>query len=261
MGVRRAGGWSGTCDALEAEIAAAPTVQGTSVFFGGGTPNAYAPDRVAALLDRLRARFAIRADAEVSLEANPDRTLTEGLDVLRRAGIDRLSFGVQSFDERELRALGRGHDAADVTVAVARARAAGFTNVSIDLMFGTPHQTVAGWSRSLDAAIALGVEHISTYGLTIEDGTPYARWHEREAGGVCSGRRIWARSCTRAGHRPARLRRATNTTRSATSRGRGFAARTPPRTGATTPIWDLGVGAASYLRRGALDAYPRPLGL
>jgi len=166
--------------ALEAEIAASPAVQGTSVFFGGGTPNTYAPERIAALLERLRERFAIPADAEVSLEANPDRALTEGLAVLRRAGIDRLSFGVQSFDAAELRALGRGHSAEDVAEAVRRARDAGFTNVSLDLMFGTPHQTEASWSRSLDAAIGLGVEHVSTYGLTIEEGTPYARWQARE---------------------------------------------------------------------------------
>jgi oxygen-independent coproporphyrinogen III oxidase len=167
-------------DALDAEIAAAPAVAGTTVFFGGGTPNAYAPERIAALLERLRARFAIGDGAEISLEANPDRALTAGFDVLRRAGIDRLSFGVQSFEENELRALGRGHTAADVAEAVRRARAAGFTNVSVDLMFGTPHQTAESWIRSLESAIALGVEHVSTYGLTIEEGTPYARWHERE---------------------------------------------------------------------------------
>jgi oxygen-independent coproporphyrinogen-3 oxidase len=166
--------------ALFAEIAAAPDLAGTSVFFGGGTPNTYASERIAALLERLRERFAVPPDAEVSLEANPDPALTERLDVLRAAGVNRLSFGVQSFETAELRALGRGHDAGDVRQAVHRARAAGFTNISIDLMFGTPHQTEASWHRSLDAAIALGVEHVSTYGLTIEEGTPYARWHARE---------------------------------------------------------------------------------
>jgi oxygen-independent coproporphyrinogen-3 oxidase len=169
-------------EALAAEIAAAPDVRGTTLFFGGGTPNTYAPERIAALVAALTERFEIPAGAEISLEANPDPALTMRLDVLRAAGVNRLSFGVQSFEAAELRALGRGHDADDVRRAVERARAAGFTNVSIDLMFGTPHQTEASWARSLDAAIALEVEHVSTYGLTIEEGTPYARWHAREPG-------------------------------------------------------------------------------
>ena len=155
-------------------------MRGTTLFFGGGTPNAYAPERIAALVARLRDRFAIAAGAEISLEANPDRGLLERLEVLRAAGIGRLSFGVQSFDAEELRALGRRHTAADVADAVARARAAGFANVNVDLMFGAPHQTEERWRRSLEAAIALGVEHVSTYGLTIEEGTPYAQWYARD---------------------------------------------------------------------------------
>jgi oxygen-independent coproporphyrinogen-3 oxidase len=166
--------------ALHAEIDAAPAVTATTVFFGGGTPNAYAPEAIAELLDHLRARFAVADDAEISLEANPDRGLVERLGVLRAAGVNRLSFGVQSFEAAELRALGRRHDAADVADAVARARDAGFANLSLDLMFGVPRQTEASWARSLDAALALEVEHLSMYGLTIEDGTPYAAWHARE---------------------------------------------------------------------------------
>lgn len=175
--------------ALEAEIAAAPAFTATTVFYGGGTPNVYAPDVLARVLATLRTRFHVAEDAEISTEANPDRELIGGFEVLRAAGFNRLSIGVQSFDAGELRALGRRHRAEDVVETVRRARAAGFGNVNIDLMFGVPGQTVASWERSLDAALALGVEHISTYGLTIEEGTPYARWQARDPGAFADDRR------------------------------------------------------------------------
>jgi oxygen-independent coproporphyrinogen-3 oxidase len=116
----------------------------------------------------------------VTVEANPDPTLPARLAGLRAAGVTRLSIGVQSFDPGELRAHGRRHTAADVAASVAAARAAGFTNVSLDLIFGAPGQTEASWGASLDAALALGVEHLSCYGLTIEEGTPYATWFARD---------------------------------------------------------------------------------
>jgi oxygen-independent coproporphyrinogen-3 oxidase len=166
--------------ALEAEIARAPQVEATTVFYGGGTPNAYPAPALVRILALLRARFGVRDDAEVSAEVNPDRGLTEGFDILHAGGINRLSIGVQSFEPDELRVLGRRHTADDVAETVRRARAGGFTNVNIDLMFGVPGQTEAAWERSLDAALALGVEHVSTYGLTIEEGTPYAKWQLRE---------------------------------------------------------------------------------
>jgi oxygen-independent coproporphyrinogen III oxidase len=166
--------------ALEAEITLAPALYATTVFYGGGTPNAYAPDVLVRVLALLRERFGVRDGAEVSTEVNPDRSLTEGFDVLRAGGFNRLSIGAQSFDAAELHVLGRKHTADDVAETVRRARSGGFNNVNIDLMFGVPGQTEASWERSLDAAIELGVEHVSTYGLTIEEGTPYARWQARE---------------------------------------------------------------------------------
>jgi oxygen-independent coproporphyrinogen-3 oxidase len=166
--------------ALEAEIARAPAFEATTVFYGGGTPNAYAPAELVRVLDRLRERFGVRAGAEVSTEVNPDRGLTDRFDILRAGGFNRISIGAQSMDAAELHVLGRRHDAADVAETVRRARAAGFGNVNVDLMFGVPGQTTASWERSLEAVIALGVEHVSTYGLTIEEGTPYARWHARD---------------------------------------------------------------------------------
>ncbi len=166
--------------ALDAEIARAPELAATTVFYGGGTPNAYAPGELVRVLALLRERFGVSDDAEVSAEVNPDRGLTEGFDVLRAGGFTRLSIGAQSFEAAELHVLGRRHSADDVAETVRRARAAGFQNVNVDLMFGVPGQSEASWERSLDAAVALGIEHVSTYGLTIEEGTPYARWQARE---------------------------------------------------------------------------------
>ena len=168
--------------ALEAEIEAAPAFRATTLFLGGGTPNTYDPERLAALVERLRARFALPAGAETTVELNPDLELCTGFAAYRSAGINRASFGVQSFVPEELLTLGRRHSPADVVEAVRRARAAGFANVSLDLIFGVPGQTEASWRRSLDAALALEPEHISTYGLTVEEGTPYAAWFAREPG-------------------------------------------------------------------------------
>lgn len=166
--------------ALEAEIARAPARPAATVFYGGGTPNAYGAAALVRVFELLRARFALRAGAEASIEVNPDRELTTGFAALRAAGFNRISIGAQSFEPAELRVLGRRHSADDVAETVRRARAAGFANVNVDVMFGVPGQTLASWERSLEAVLALGVEHVSTYGLTIEEGTPYARWQARE---------------------------------------------------------------------------------
>jgi oxygen-independent coproporphyrinogen-3 oxidase len=155
-------------------------VHASTLFFGGGTPTTYGPKAIGGLIDAIRDRFALPGDAEVTAEANPDPTLPVRLAGYRAAGVNRLSIGVQSFDPRELRTLGRRHTAQDVEAAVAAARAAGFANLSLDLIFGVPGGSEASWTASLDAAIALGVEHVSCYGLTIEEGTPYATWFARD---------------------------------------------------------------------------------
>jgi oxygen-independent coproporphyrinogen-3 oxidase len=166
--------------ALRAELATAPAVTARTLFFGGGTPTTYAPDAIAALIGEVRTRFALPHDAEVTTEANPDPPLAGRLAALRAAGVNRLSIGVQSFEPHELRVLGRRHTAADVANAVRAARAAGFGNLSVDLILGVPGQTEESWAASLDAAVALEIEHVSCYGLTIEDGTPYATWFARD---------------------------------------------------------------------------------
>ena len=129
--------------ALEAEIARAPELAATTVFYGGGTPNANSEPQLVRVLDLVRERFGVRADAEISIEVNPDRELTGNLEQLRRSGFNRMSIGAQSFEAPELRVLGRRHSAADVEETVRRARAAGFGNVNVDLMFGAPGQNAA----------------------------------------------------------------------------------------------------------------------
>jgi oxygen-independent coproporphyrinogen-3 oxidase len=169
-------------DALRAEIAAAPVVQARTLFFGGGTPSMYSPEIVGALIAQVRARFALPDGAEVTAEANPDPLLAARIPGLHAAGVNRLSIGVQSFEPRELRVLGRRHTAADVARALRAAREAGVRNVSLDLIFAVPGQTEESWAASLDAAVGLEVEHLSCYGLTIEAGTPYATWFARDPG-------------------------------------------------------------------------------
>lgn len=174
--------------ALEREIAAAPGFAAETLFLGGGTPNAYPPETVAALVRALAARFALAPGAEATIELNPDRGLwtAAGFAAWRAAGITRASFGVQSFVPEEIATLGRRHEPADVAEAVAAARDAGIGDVSLDLIFGVPGQSEASLRRSLDATLRLEPDHVSTYGLTIEPGTPYAAWHARRPGDFAS---------------------------------------------------------------------------
>lgn len=167
-------------DALHAEIAATAPQPAATAFLGGGTPNVYPPAAVGRLVGALRDRFDLPDGAEITIELNPDLALCEGFGAYRAAGVSRLSIGAQSFDPRALRVLGRRHAPEDVATVVRRARAAGFENVSVDLIFGVPGQTAATWSATLDRALELEVEHISAYGLTIEPDTPYATWFARE---------------------------------------------------------------------------------
>jgi len=166
--------------ALDAEIGAAPPFAAKTIFLGGGTPNTYAPEQIAALVARLRERFRAHNVHEITIELNPDLPLCEGFEVFRAAGITRASFGVQSFVPSELEVLGRRHSPGDVAEAMRRARRAGFENVSLDLIFAIPGQSAQSWRASLEATLALEPEHISTYGLTVEAGTPYAAWNARE---------------------------------------------------------------------------------
>ena len=144
-----------------------------TVYFGGGTPSYLGPDRLTKLLRTLRKRCPVARDAEITLEANPDSACdVKALRALRRAGFNRISLGVQSADDGLLRAIGRIHTFAQVQEAVAAVRKAGFKNLSMDLIYGLPGQTQERWMESLAAAVALNPEHLSCYGLKVEEGTP-----------------------------------------------------------------------------------------
>ncbi|HET9029548.1 MAG TPA: radical SAM family heme chaperone HemW [Candidatus Aquilonibacter sp.] len=168
-------------NALTAEIDAAPAEGAGTIFLGGGTPNAYDPQSIVRLLALLNDRYnAASTVSETTIEINPELVRDEDFDRYAAAGVNRLSIGVQSFVPAEIATLGRKHTPEQIERAVRLARSAGIASVSLDLIFAVPGQTLASWEASLRSAIALGVDHISTYGLTVEEGTPYASWFARE---------------------------------------------------------------------------------
>lgn len=144
----------------------------TSLFLGGGTPSALSARQFGRLARTLRANFALASRAEVTLEANPEGVKPALLDAWLKAGVNRLSMGVQSFEPGELRRLGRIHDDARPAAAVALARAHGFTRLSLDLMFGFPGHGAAAWERTLARALALDTGHLSAYAFIVEAGNP-----------------------------------------------------------------------------------------
>lgn len=144
-----------------------------TIFIGGGTPSALEADWIVRLTDRLYESFPIASDAEISMEANPGTLTREKLKRYREAGVNRLSIGLQSMDDEELRTLGRIHTAADFLENFHMAREAGFTNINIDLMSALPGQSEASWERTLQRTVSLGPEHISAYSLIVEEGTPF----------------------------------------------------------------------------------------
>jgi oxygen-independent coproporphyrinogen-3 oxidase len=147
-----------------------------SLFLGGGTPSWLGDAALAGLMKNLRRHFTFAADSEITIEANPDDITSEKLRLFRDLGINRLSLGVQSFDEAELRFLGRRHTARQTLAAIDLVRAAGFTNLGLDLMYGLPGQTAATWLQTLETTLSLAPEHLSCYQLTIEaGGTPALR--------------------------------------------------------------------------------------
>ena len=150
-----------------------------SVYFGGGTPSLLSPSQLGRLLDAVRAHLPVRDDAGVFLEANPEDVSEDLLRAWRAAGVSTLSLGVQSFDDRELRFLGRRHDAARAREAVAGAVAAGFECVSVDLLFGLPGQSTDTLRANLSAAVASGPAHLSCYQLTVHEGTAFGRRRAR----------------------------------------------------------------------------------
>jgi len=161
-------------DALIADIrrSADATVRADTIFFGGGTPSLLHPAEVARIIAACRDSFMLAADSEITLEANPESSSSAALEGFRAAGVNRLSFGVQSFHDEELRRLGRLHSADTARAVVARARAAGFDNLSLDLMMWLPGQSPQDWLGSVDALIELEPNHASLYLLEIYPNAP-----------------------------------------------------------------------------------------
>lgn len=147
-----------------------------TIFFGGGTPSLLSGPQLAAIMDALRSAFTFSSDLEATIEANPGSTAPAFLHEIRRAGINRLSFGVQSANPDELRMLERIHDFFDVVDSVKWARQAGFDNLNLDLIYALPEQTLLRWQTTVKRAVDLHPEHISAYALTLEHGTPFGRW-------------------------------------------------------------------------------------
>jgi len=144
-----------------------------TIFLGGGTPSLLAPDDLAAILDRVRTRFAVAPGAEVTAECNPESVEVGALAAYRQAGVTRISLGVQSLDDAVLERLGRLHTSGAARQAFEAARAAGFANVSVDLMYGLPGLEGGAWEETLDRVLDWEPEHLSAYGLTLDEGS---RW-------------------------------------------------------------------------------------
>lgn len=150
-----------------------------TVFFGGGTPSLMPIDALSAILKTARDRFDFLPDYEMTLEANPGTLAPGYLEGLRKLGFNRLSFGMQSADPQELKLLTRLHDFYEVIESVRAARAAGFDNLNLDLIFGLPGQSLERWRSNLNRALDLHPEHLSLYSLTVEEGTPLYTWASR----------------------------------------------------------------------------------
>ena len=145
-----------------------------TVYFGGGTPSCYGAKRLKELLSAVKKYYKVEKEAEITLEANPDSVDFKSLKALRRAGFNRISMGLQSACPAELEAVHRPHTVAQGDEAVAAARKAGFANLSLDLIYGLPAQTVSSWQNTVEHVLTLEPEHLSCYGLKVEEGTPLA---------------------------------------------------------------------------------------
>ena len=171
-------------DALTKELTKWSEVETPSaadtIYFGGGTPSLLTPEQIERILKAVHDRFEIVDGAEVTMEMNPasvsssDELSNQKLRDFRRLGINRASFGAQTFDDRELKQLGRTHTSADIPSTFNRLREAGFENINFDLIAGLPNQTLAGWKRNLDEALKLRPDHLSLYLLDVHEGTPLA---------------------------------------------------------------------------------------
>jgi oxygen-independent coproporphyrinogen-3 oxidase len=166
-------------EAKEKAIEVPPEDAVHTIFFGGGTPSLLSPGQVDRILSTIRSSFHVLEDEEITLEANPGTVTAESIQGYVEAGVNRFSFGMQSAHPTDLALLDRRHTYADVVEAIRYCRRYGVQHINLDLIFGIPGQPLERWKRSLELAAASGVDHLSLYALTIEEGTPMARWAER----------------------------------------------------------------------------------
>lgn len=152
-----------------------------TIYFGGGTPSVLTQDELSAMINKLQTKFNVKPDAEITLECNPDDLDKQKLQDLKSIGINRLSIGLQSFNDEELQWMNRAHNARESEASVKLAQDAGFKNITIDLIYGSKFQTLATWQRTLEKAMALNVQHISAYNLTIEAKTKLGVQHKNNA--------------------------------------------------------------------------------
>ena len=166
------------CSHIREAGALAPNYLVDTVYFGGGTPSFFGADGMAAILTTIRKSFDVAGDAEITFEANPDSISDRLLRRLRSEGFNRVSLGIQCDDDEILKKIGRPHNYAQAVTAVQRIRKLGFKNLSIDLMYGLPGQTLRAWQQTLKNVLKLTPEHISCYGLKVEEGTPLYDYQE-----------------------------------------------------------------------------------
>lgn len=151
-----------------------------TIYFGGGTPSILNKNQFELIFDAIYKLYNVADAAEITFEANPDDLTTDFLASIRPLPFNRMSIGIQSFDDTDLKRINRRHSGKEAIDAVKNAQNAGFNNISIDLIYGLPNQTLAAWEKQIDTAFTLNVQHISAYGLTYEEGT--ALWKQREKG-------------------------------------------------------------------------------
>ncbi len=166
------------CSHIKEAGALAPNYLVDTIYFGGGTPSFFGGDGMAAILTTIRKSFDVARDAEITFEANPDSVSDRLLRRLRSEGFNRVSLGIQCDDDNILKKLGRPHSYAQAVAAVQRIRKMGFRNLSLDLMYGLPGQTLQAWERTLTNVLKLQPEHISCYGLKVEEGTPLYEYQD-----------------------------------------------------------------------------------
>ncbi len=151
-----------------------------TIYFGGGTPSMLELSEIDSVLNSVLSNFKVGSNPEITLEANPDDLSKEKLIGIKKIGINRLSVGIQSFDDNMLKFLNRAHDSKAAINSFSDARACGFDNISLDLIYAIPHQSDEQWERNIDTALALQPEHISSYSLTIEEKTVFGQWKKKK---------------------------------------------------------------------------------